>query len=260
MAVLYCKNWLCDMVGDLFEQFDLRTCDSDTQVSKRQCCSNVLLDKFYTKISCVKHIVKIVQDMFPEYRAFVEPSAGSGNISEYLRKIGCDVIAYDIAPEHENIIKADYLLTKVLKDKHLTIGNPPFGYKGKLAIEFLNKALTESDVVAFIMPITALKYSVQKNILKDANLLYQEILPRDSFELPDKENYSCASVFQVWSSFYKGKNLRAQKPVLSHKDFVLYRHNATQQSARYIDCDWDFAVYAQGRKDYHKRFFKAARI
>ena len=219
------------------------------------------LNKYYTKLKCVKKIVAKTIKMFPNVENFVEPSAGCGNISNYIKKLNKNVVAYDIMPENENIIKADYLIKKIKFNNHITIGNPPFGYKGDLALKFLNKALGESVAVAFIMPITALKYSFQEKVNRQAKLIYQEILDDNSFELPNKQEYSCASVFQIWTLptlFNKElnyKNLRIARPLTKHKDFDLYRHNATQISKKYIDYDWDFAVYAQGYKDYTKIFY-----
>lgn len=223
----------------------------------RQKKTKSLIDKFYTNEQCVKHITEIMLSFFPDAEFFVEPSAGCGNISHYLQKIGKRVVAYDLVPESPEIIQADYLKTVMPTEKHATIGNPPFGYKGDLAVAFLNKALQESVAVGFIMPITAKKYSLQNKVLASACLMYQEDLPADSFELPDKTTYSCPAVFQIWSLIQREPNIRKQKPRTSHKDFELYRHNATQQSARYVDLDWDFAVYAQGRKDYTKIFLPA---
>ena len=220
------------------------------------------LDKYYTKEDCVNKIVKITVDIFPNVKNYVEPSAGSGNITNCLKEYNFNVLSYDILPENDDIIKADYLNTKIVCDKHITIGNPPFGYKGDLAIKFLNKALYESIAVAFIMPITALKYSFQKQINSDAILIYQENLPENSFELPNKQDYSCPCVFQIWmlpSLFNESLNyvnLRISKPLNKYKDFELYRHNATFSSKKYIDYDWDFALYAQGWKDYTKIFYK----
>lgn len=97
-----------------------------------------------------------------------------------------NVIAYDILQEGKNIVRTNYLTTFIKPKNNITIGNPPFGYKGDLAIQFLNKALNESIAVAFIMPITAIKYSIQRQVNKYAKLIYQEILPIDSFELPTK--------------------------------------------------------------------------
>ena len=220
----------------------------------RQKKTKSLIDKFYTNRRCVEHITKIMLNFFPEIDFFIEPSAGCGNISHYLEEIGKRVVAYDLVPESPEIIQSDYLKTAMPLEKHATIGNPPFGYKGDLAVAFLNKALQESEAVGFIMPVTAKKYSLQNKVLSNACLLYQEDLPDDSFELPDKTVYSCPAVFQIWSLEKHEPDIRKPKPKTSHKDFVLYRHNATKQSARYVDMDWDFAVYAQGRKDYTKIF------
>jgi len=223
----------------------------------RQKKTKSLIDKFYTNRQCVKHITEIVLKFFPDTEFFVEPSAGCGNISHYLQEIGKRVNAYDLVPESPEIKQADYLTASMPKEKHITIGNPPFGYKGDLAVAFLNKALKESVAVGFIMPITAKKYSLQNKVLANAVLLYQEDLPDDSFELPDKTIYSCPAVFQIWTLEKGDVNLRKPKPKTSHKDFALFRHNATKQSAKYVDLDWDFAVYAQGRKDYKKIFLPA---
>lgn len=222
----------------------------------RQKKTKSLIDKFYTNMLCVKHITEIMLKFFPDADFFVEPSAGCGNISHYLQKLGKNVASYDLVPESPEIIRADYLKTKMPRKKHITVGNPPFGYKGDLAVAFLNKALQESEAVCFIMPITAKKYSLQNKILSNACLMFQEDLPDDSFELPDKTIYSCPTVFQIWSLKKQTLNIRKSKPKTSHVDFMLYRHNATEQSARYVDLDWDFAVYAQGRKDYTKIFFQ----
>ena len=226
----------------------------DKKAKTRQKKTKSLIDKFYTNERCVKHITEIMLDFFPDVELFIEPSAGCGNISHHLQDIGKKVIAYDLVPESPEIIQADYLKTIMPTEKHATIGNPPFGYKGDLAVAFLNKALQESEAVGFIMPITAKKYSLQNKVLSTAHLLYQEDLPSDSFELPDKTVYSCPAVFQIWSLERKEPDVRKPKPKTSHKDFLLYRHNATKQSARYVDLEWDFAVYAQGRKDYTKIF------
>ena len=227
---------------------------SDNTKKTRQKKTKSLIDKFYTNSKCVKHITEIMLGFFPDVDFFIEPSAGCGNISHYLQEIGKKVAAYDLVPESPEIIQADYLKTEMPTEKHATIGNPPFGYKGDLAVAFLNKALQESEAVGFIMPITAKKYSLQNKVLSTAHLIYQEDLPKDSFELPDKTVYSCPAVFQIWSLGQCDKNIRKQKPRTSHQDFIMYRHNATPQSARYIDKEWDFAVYAQGRKDYKKIF------
>ena len=43
-------------------------------------------------------------------------------------------------------------------------------------------------------------------------------------------------------------------PPTSHPDFRLWQYNATPEAERYIDEPWEYAVYRQGFKDYHKLF------
>lgn len=258
MSVSTNRNILMNIEQTNFN-FDTETNDKNIKnnVLTRQKKQKSLIDKFYTNKECVKHIVDVILEFFPEIDFFIEPSAGCGNISHYLKDTGKKVVAYDLVPESSEIIQADYLKTTITKEKHLTIGNPPFGYKGDLAVAFLNKALQESYAVGFIMPITAKKYSLQNKVLATASLIYQEVLPNDSFELPDKTKYSCPAVFQIWSLNKFENNIRKNKPKTKHEDFILYRHNATPQSSKYVDMDWDFAVYAQGRKDYTKIFLQS---
>ena len=69
---------------------------------------NIELDKFYTPNETAEKCVdlmlsKVTSKMF--VTEYLEPSAGSGNFSKIIN--GC--IAYDIEPQAENIIKADFL-------------------------------------------------------------------------------------------------------------------------------------------------------
>lgn len=55
--------------------------------------------------------------------------------------------------------------------KRVIVGNPPFGHRGKLALDFLNKSLNEAPIVAFILPNLFKRYSIQKRIDKRAKLV-----------------------------------------------------------------------------------------
>ncbi|GAA7003088.1 hypothetical protein Kyoto235A_00400 [Helicobacter pylori] len=53
--------------------------------------------------------------------------------------------------------KKDYLLELIeFNKKRVIIGNPPFGHREKLALDFLNKSLNEAPIVAFIKHKNAL--------------------------------------------------------------------------------------------------------
>lgn len=212
------------------------------------------LDKFYTKKDIAqqcytfltKHYNILSDDMF------LEPSAGAGSFLEFLPQYE----AYDIAPEGENIIKADFLSLNLKRYDYITIGNPPFGKRSKLAIEFFNHAAKYSKIIAFIVPVSFMKWGVHKELDSHFNLQSYMYLPENSFTDKGKE-FSVRSVFQIWTRESIEKNLRILKaPPIKHPDFNIWQYNATPEAMKYIDENWKYAFYRQGYKDYHKIFTK----
>lgn len=153
------------------------------------------LDKFYTKDEIVETCLKFLQ--FDEYDCIIEPSAGSGAFSDKID----NVYAFDLLPENENIVQADWLtLDKTLFNKFekiLVIGNPPFGTSGKLAYDFLVESMDFADTVAFILPRGFKKDSMKNRIPLNFKLLVEYDLPKDSFTL-EGEEYPVPCVFQIW--------------------------------------------------------------
>jgi len=81
---------------------------------------------------------------------YIEPSAGDG---AFLKKLPVDRrIGVDIEPRYEGIIESDFLEWEPVNGKYITVGGPPFGHRGDLAVKFMNHASNFSDVVAFILP------------------------------------------------------------------------------------------------------------
>jgi len=166
------------------------------------------LDKYYTK----PEIVDLVLPSLPEFDVtfWIEPSAGAGVFSSKMPKC----LAMDIAPEGPNILENDFLLFKTT-DKVGVFGNPPFGKNSSLAIKFFNHAASFASVIAFIVPRTFKKVSVQ-NKLSLNWVLYKEIeLPINAFTFEGKD-YPVPCVWQIWIPGIR------QKVVLptTHPDFV----------------------------------------
>lgn len=131
-----------------------------------------------------------------QYDTIIEPSAGSGAFSRQIN--GC--IALDLQPEEEGIIKADFLKWKpesINKEKTLVIGNPPFGKQCSLAIKFIKHAASFASTIAFILPKSFKKESIQARIPSDFHLMHEIDIPDNSFTLNGNE-YSVPCVFQVW--------------------------------------------------------------
>lgn len=63
--------------------------------------------------------------MFLDINEYTEPSAGCGNISEYIKEKNKNILSYDIVPENKYITQIDYLKTKINYSNYITIGNPP---------------------------------------------------------------------------------------------------------------------------------------
>ena len=150
------------------------------------------LDKFYTKISIVEQCLSLLD--LSKYDLIIEPSAGNGSFS---KKMNC--IAFDLEPEADSIIKADWF--KVDKTKYsgkiLIIGNPPFGQQNTLSVSFFNESAKIADTIAFILPLSFKKISLQNRLDLNFSLKEELILPENSFIL-NEEEYSVPCVFQIW--------------------------------------------------------------
>ena len=182
----------------------------------------ISLDKYYTKNEIANYCYLLFLDFLkkhhinPEKFIFLEPSAGNGsfyNLFPNHQRIGIDIM-----PEQENIIQSDFFDWKPDKTKtYLTIGNPPFGIRGWLALEFINKAALFSDFVAFILPMyfnSDGKGSAKLRV-KGLDLLFTQELPPDIF-YKENEKISINTVFQIWRKSKPSKVPTVKNPDLKN--------------------------------------------
>lgn len=216
----------------------------------------VELDKFYTQPQIAKQCCDFLYNLYPKIKnkQFLEPSAGSGNFLPYLN----NYIALDIKPENDKIIKQDFFTWVPPHNNFITIGNPPFGSRSKLAIQFFNYAAKFSDVIAFIVPVSFMKWSVQKELDDNFSLVDYFYLPEESF-LVNNNPYGVRTLFQIWvkkNSEYDNKiNKRLlNSPPISHSDFKIWQYNATPEALSTVEEDWEIATYRQGYHDYNELF------
>ena len=214
------------------------------------------LDKFYTQLQAAEQCYNFLVKLYPQVvnKKFLEPSAGSGNFLNCLS----NYIALDIKPEDDRILTQDFLTWETAENNLITIGNPPFGSRSKLAISFFNHAAKFSDIIAFIVPVSFMKWSVQKDLSKNFSLVDYYYLPEESFTA-DGKPYSIRTVFQIWvknkSEYDIGINKRLQKqPPIKHEDFEIWQYNATPEAVKTVDEDWEIATYRQGYHDYNQIF------
>lgn len=222
------------------------------------------LDKFYTKAEeaarCLTRLAAVCARLGVEPRSatWVEPSAGGGAFLQAgpgwpLPR------GFDLAPEAPGVVEADFLGLDTRSEMGgvplICVGNPPFGRKGALARDFLNKALGEAEVVGFILPLIFRKWITQKTVDPEAALVADWDVPADAFTFQGAP-YKVRCSFQVWTRrpLMGLEDLRQRgAPARAHPDFTIRQYNATVGAAHHFEADWDFAVLRQGYGDHNAK-------
>ena len=158
------------------------------------------LDRFYTNDNLVDSLLKEID--INKYELVIEPSAGGGAFSNKIP----NCLAFDIKPQHSSIIQQDFLQYKytgdIKREKILCIGNPPYGRQSSLALKFIKKCTDFADTIAFILPLSFKKPSVQIKVPLAYSVDKQIDLNWDSFTL-NGNPYEVPCVFQIWNNKYK---------------------------------------------------------
>jgi len=168
------------------------------------------LDRFYTPHSTAQQCVDVI-DNLNDYDHILEPSAGSGSFSTLLD----NCFAYDIAPQHKDIITQDFLQLQNLPQhkSSLVIGNPPpFGIRSQLAKKFISHSIDlGADTIAFVLPRTFVKYTNQTMFSNEWRLV-DVVLTEDNNFLLDNSTIFIPCYFFVWT------RLKDYKPSIDLRD------------------------------------------
>lgn len=197
--------------------------------------AKIELDKYYTPkdlaLYCIQKTYEIIgKESISE---IIEPSAGDGAFSNLIK----DCIAYDILPQHENIIQANFLELKIgYKKRRLFIGNPPFSYTNSIDKQFYKKCCKEGDYIAFILPIGQYNQNYE---FFDFDLIHSEQLPISSYSgVPLK---CCFNIYKRSNS-----GLLNKKPKFEFKDIKLsgiYRRKSRNDK---VPSNYDFSICGYG--------------
>lgn len=154
------------------------------------------LDQFYTNVGVAKYCIDLTLKYIqkPEEYLWVEPSAGNGS---FLHNIPFEKIGIDIDPKSPEIIEADFLEWNPPNRKIVIIGNPPFGRQSSIAKTFIKKSCKFAEVIAFILPKSFVKPSMNNSFSLKFHCVHSEELEKDSFIINDS-SYDVPCVFQVW--------------------------------------------------------------
>lgn len=149
-------------------------------------------DQFYTRPEVARLCVDLLRLHVLEEAQWIEPSAGDG---AFLSLVDT-AVGYDIEPRHPRIQRADFLTVDLPQDC-VVFGNPPFGRQATLAKQFIQHAATKAKWIAFILPRSFTKPSMQKAMPASFHLVASMTLPDNAFRLNDRP-YDVPCVFQVW--------------------------------------------------------------
>ena len=166
--------------------------------------SSALKDQFFTPKHIAEHCWTLFQNelqLDTNVYIFIEPSAGDGS---FLKVLPNGTIGLDIEPRTPEILRQDYLSWNPPKTtkSYIVFGNPPFGLRGHLALNFLNHSLTFADYVCFILPQlfeSDGKGSPRKRV-QGGNLIFSERLTA-VFYNPEQQEIKVNGVFQIWSRY-----------------------------------------------------------
>ncbi len=162
------------------------------------------IDKYYTKLSVVEQCIKLVKKYIniSNNDLIIEPSAGNGSFIKDIKTLSTNYNFYDLEPEHDEVIKQDFLefdyekIKQKFKNIHI-IGNPPFGRQASMAIKFIKKCCLFSNSISFILPKSFKKDSMQKCFEKHYHLTHEIDLLENSFLVNGVES-DVPCVFQIW--------------------------------------------------------------
>ncbi len=204
------------------------------------------LDKFYTIPTISKRCIDSVGGLYDwsRWELIVEPSAGDGS---FLTQIPADnKIGIDIAPEHKDIVFQDFFTySPPPATKILVIGNPPFGRVSSLAIRFFNHAAAWADTIAFIVPRTFRRISVQNKLNAAFHLVFDEEIPLEPCSFSPPMGVKCC--FQIWEK--KDTKRVVIKLPLKHADWDFLELGPKDDKGQPTPPDGaDFAIRAYGGK------------
>lgn len=201
------KNYEFDLLKLLSKKIDYSKYDSKTK------------DQFFTPDDTAKKCFEIFQNILKKNKEtdedyiYIEPSAGDGS---FINALGDKkYLAFDIEPRKKNIKEQDYLTWEPpklnngkYKNKHIVIGNPPFGLRGHLALKFINHSYDFADYVVFILPqlFESDGKGVPRKRVKGYNLIYSEKIESKFYE-PNKKEIEINTIFQIWSKNHKNEKL-----------------------------------------------------
>lgn len=202
------------------------------------------MDQFYTNPEIAKMCLLDLQSIvnFDDFDVVLEPSAGTGSFFSILPTSKREGL--DLEPKHEEVKKMNFFDFKPNENKkYCVIGNPPFGRISSTAIKFFNHASTFADVIAFIIPRTFKRISVQNRLNLYFHLEFSKDLPVKPCCFTPQMSAKCC--FQIWIKKTE-KRTKIELP-LTHTDFTFLPYGPIDDKGQPTCPDnADFVIKAYG--------------
>lgn len=200
--------------------------------------AEILNDKYYTPDDVTAHCISVFLQCAVKqgwkFSEIIEPSAGAGAFSKKIP----NCIAYDIEPEAEGIVKADFLALELpYKKDRLVIGNPPFGTHNSMSIRFFKKACEIADYVAFVQPISQLRNNIQ---MYEFDLIESVDLGKKHYT--DRDLHCCFNIYK------RPENGQLNpRPDYTLKDITIIEHRRKKGdyatgANKFVDPNYDYAM------------------
>jgi predicted RNA methylase len=161
-------------------------------------------ERYYTPPQLALELTARAAEVIPDFsdRLLIEPAGGSGSFIDAARSFGVsEILSVDTHPLHEAVKKADFLKWSPRVTAAVTLSNPPFGRNNALAVPFFNHAAGFSDYIAFLVPRSWRKWSVQNRLDLNFQLLTDddvEVNYVDAAGLPLSSQSRLRTCFQIW--------------------------------------------------------------
>jgi len=184
------------------------------------------LDQFYTKpsvaIDCYNKLLENIN--IDNFDIIFEPSAGTGSFYCLLpinKRVGID-----LDPKGDGIMKKDLFKYIPIKNKkYCVVGNPPFGKSCSTAVKFFNHLSEYADVIAFIIPRTFKRLSIQNRLSMKFHLIHTNDIPVKPCAFEPSTEIKCC--FQIWK---KTPVLRLKIiHDINHDDFTFLKLNCDKK-------------------------------
>jgi predicted RNA methylase len=174
--------------------------------------SNKILDQFYTKKSIIENVVvPCIKKYMPKGETFVDFSCGENILGCALSSYAGNILAYDLEPTKDAILSGAkvmdwFKVTNIPENSYVGL-NPPFGYRGNLAQEFIRHTLKISHplFMFLVLPIHHWQTPGFDEVEKIK-------LPLDSFILPNGENFSYPSHLYVFKQSLNDSIIKSNVP------------------------------------------------